>query len=193
MSHFLNLSSGTELPLLSGGRPQPVTLPSGKKSLCLSSLFIAMLCVFFISYSNQSFSLFRPTSVRLNGHSLHVSIPTRDCDTGLYCKAVLLIARAPDGWEFFAGYFIYSMDPDLERDVPSTTRARVQKVTEAEAKSWATYLINYLSAKMDISNTSLTADDIASGIMKQKDVAATCTRTTNIKCNAVEVVSTLAV
>lgn len=189
MRQFPNFGSENEQPLLSRRRHQQVESSSRKKSLGLSLLLIASLCVFFFSYLNQPSTQVGTALSHLGGSSLDVAVGTRDCDSGLFCRAVLQVAQTPDGWDFFAGYLIYSTDSTVERNVPSSTRSRVQKVTEAEAKSWATHLLDTLSTKMNISRISITVDDVASGIMKQKDVAATCTRTGNIECKAIAVVA----
>lgn len=190
MPQILNFSSDNEQPLISRGQHQSVASSPQKKSLSLSLLLIVSLCVFFFSYSNQPFSQFRSTFVHLDGGNIDIRVPTGDCDSGCYCRAVLQVIRTPNGLQFFAGYLIYSVYGNQERAVTSATRSRIGSVTHEEAKSWATKLLDTLSTKMDVSEVPLTIDDIIAGIMKQKEIAATCTRTSNPECNAVAVVAT---
>lgn len=189
MPRFPNSSSDNEQPLLSRRSNQSVTSLPGRKSLNLSLLLLVSLCAFFVSYSNQHFSQFRSTSVHLEGDNIDIRVPTGDCDGGCYCRAVLQVLKTPNGLQFFAGYIVFSAYTNQERTVTSATRSRISKVTHDEAKTWATKLLNTLSTKMDISEIPLTLDDIVEGIMKQKDVAATCTRTSELECNAVTVVA----
>lgn len=116
------------------------------------------------------------------------AVPTRNCDAGLNCRAVV-VAEMKDGVvTFSAGYRVFA---DVAKKVPSSTQQRIAAVTRADAEKWAQQLLNLIENDLTDLDFHISAEKIATSILAGAQVAKTCPHTTDPLCSPSETVSTV--
>ncbi|CAN8070905.1 unnamed protein product, partial [Agarophyton chilense] len=109
------------------------------------------------------------------------AVPTGDCSGGLFCRARLVLTTKGTSTTVQAGYYIYPVS--TRRQVDGSTQRRVKAVTQAEAMTWATQLLDKLGPKLAEVNCQLNASKIADAIMSTKEDASKCNDTESSLCS----------
>ncbi|KAI0557250.1 hypothetical protein FGB62_95g0104 [Gracilaria domingensis] len=109
------------------------------------------------------------------------AVGTKDCASGLECRARVVVTTARTGTTIRAGYYICSVGN--VNPVSGLTQERVKAVTLAEATTWAEQLYVELETELESVECTVTVPMIANAIMETKDDAASCPDTNDSRCS----------